>query len=313
LILASFLTLGYVWFRIHKVYPYLSEKSEAINEKDKKRIASFFGYFTFASIATVLFANIDNVMIGSLIDDVSAVGLYNAAFALSSSLAGLFLFSSVLLPFFIELKKDRLERAFNKVLRYSMILAIPGVFGLVSLANYIVVLIYGYSFIDSRTPLIVLAFMIVLSLYVSLITRLFLAKEKPKDYLGLLAVVIVLNVFLNYFLIKYLSTYSLVWGITGAGIATTGSWLVYAIGMFFLVEKKLKIRVENKVIVKPLVSSVIMALVIYYLKIGFGEIGLLSGALLVSSGIVVYLACMLVIGGIKREDLLLVKELFGKR
>ncbi len=307
LILASIVTFLFVIFKIKAMSPNLFKKAGKLDKKDKKRIIHFFGYFTFTSISLVFFGNIDSVMIGYLIENASAIGFYKAAFTISSSIAGFLGFGMVLLPLFIQ-KKKKLEYVYNIVLKYLMILAIPATFGIIALASHFVVLIYDYEYIESTLPLIFLAFTIILTVYVSSVVQLFLTKEKPQGYFKLLLSVIIINIILNYILITSLLRYSIIWGVSGAAIATVLSWLIYAVGINILAKKKLGIRTKIRVMIKPFFASLVMFAVIYLIKKQYYDISLLSGFLLVITGAVIYLIIMLVIKGIVKEDILIFRD-----
>jgi len=246
----------------------------------------------------------DTLMLGALIPDVSAIGFYKAAFVLASSVTGVLGFSQVLMPLFVRIKKK-----FNKALRYSMILAVPAAFGIITLGTHFLVLIYGHEYIQATLPLYFLAAMIILGVYVALVVSIFQTKEKLKDYFSLLITVVITNIILNYVLIKYLSTYSLQWGIAGAAIATITSWLFYSIGITILAKKKLGLNVNLKTLVKPVIASIVMVLVILTLTRIFTEMNILTGILLISSGVLVYILSMALIKGLVKEDVLLMQNL----
>ena len=316
LILSIFVTLSFVIYKTYSISPYLFAKFTDINKTDKKRIINFSLYLTFASISLVFFGSTDILMLGWLVKDTSYVGFYSSAFVLISSLSGLLTFAHVLLPVFVKTGKDNLEKVFNKTFRYSIILSMPASFGFIILADYIINLIYGQNYAPAVFPLYFLSFLVVLSIQTGLFTELFSAEEKPKYYFKLLIGVIILNLVLNYILIKYLSIYSLVASITGAAIATLISWVVYSICLGILTKKKLGIKTNLIVCIKPLISSLVMVGLILLLKNSFKDITLLNGVILVISGIIVYFVSLFLIKGINKEDYILIeliKSKFNKR
>ncbi|HLD97890.1 MAG TPA: flippase [Candidatus Nanoarchaeia archaeon] len=312
LILASIVTLIYTIYKSYKILPHLFKGRSQVNKKDKRRITKFSFFLSISAISIVFLGNIDTLMIGLLIDDVSYVGFYKAAFILAASVSGLLAFSQVLLPIFVQIKKYRLEEVFNRSFRYAMLISVPASFGLAVLGNYFLVLLYGHDYLNATTSLYFLAFLIVTSIQVGFFTELFSAKERPKEPINLLVGIIVLNIILNFIFIKWFAIYSLSWAITGASLATLISWLVYTIGLFYLTKKKLKIKTSVSSIIKPTIASIIMSILLIYLRNLFGNINIVNGAVLVITGVLVYTLLILLMGGVKKEDYIIIKELVNK-
>jgi len=313
---SSLIALIFIFYKSHNLFPYLFKKEEPgafLSKTDKKRIISFALAITVTSISYLLLGNIDTIMLGALVNSASQVGIYRSAFTLAASISGLFALGQVLLPIFVQINKIRLEDAFNKVFKYSMIFAIPAAFGLAILSNYFIVLIYGYEYIDASLPLIILSFLIIPGIQVSLFSSLFLTKEKLKEYTYLLATVIIMNIILNFILIKLFSYYFPSLIATGVAIATLSSWLIYSIGLDIITRKNLKIHSDLTLFVKPTIASLIMITIIYFLKIRFVNLNILSGVFLVLVGVAVYFLIMILIKGIVKDDFLLIREIFIKR
>ncbi|MBS3071720.1 oligosaccharide flippase family protein [Candidatus Pacearchaeota archaeon] len=304
---ASLITLIFVIANVYKYSPYLFEKSDKIKEFDKKRINNFISYFTITSISFVILGNIDTIMLGYFIDSAESIGLYRAAFTLSSSIAGLLGFGTVLLPLFIKMKDKQLQRAFNRVFRYTMIVAVPISFGLAILGNYFLTFIFGVEYIDAKWPLYVLAFLIILGVQVSLFVYLFLTKERPKDYLSLLIGVIILDIILNFIFIKIFLNYSTNLVITGVALASLISWLVYSIGIGIMSRTRLNIKVNGYVIIKPLIAAIVMSLAILYIKSNV-NVGIINGIILILVGAVIYFASLFILKALRKEDLYLIKD-----
>jgi len=157
LILSSFITLLFVLYKIYNLSPDIFKRGIKSSDKDKKRILKFTFYITFTSITILLLGSVDTLMLGLLVKDSIYIGLYNSAFFLVASISGLLSFSEILLPIFVKSDKDKLENVFNSVLRYLLILSVPATFGLFTLGNYFIVLIYGYEYLGATLALNVLS------------------------------------------------------------------------------------------------------------------------------------------------------------
>lgn len=312
LILSSLVSFLFLFFSMRYLSPHLLTGKNKISNKEKKRVTHFVGYFTLVTLSLLFFVNIDTIMIGLLIPDVASIGIYKSASLIILSIAGMIMFSSVLLPFFVQLEDKDLEKAFNKVFRYLMIISIPATVGLAVLGKYFIVLIYGYEYLNAALPLYFLSPLIVFLIQVDLYRELFSAKEKPKDTLFITLFVILLDIILNYLLINYFLSYSTALAITGAALATLISVTVYVIGLAILARQKLHLKTNTELIIKPLISAFIMALILYFLKNYMGDINLLKGIFLVIVGIVAYFLSMLIIKGFKTDDYLIISHLGNK-
>ncbi len=313
LIITSLFVLFFGLYYVHKSIPFLFEKSEKISRKNKKRILKFLKYIIIGAFSFIFFGYIDTIMIGLLIENTSFIGYYRSAFVLVSSLGGLLTFSYVLLPVFVQIKKEKIEKAFNRVFRYSMIIAFPATFGTIVLSKHIIRMIYGYAYLPASIPLYFLSFLITFGVIVDLFLNLFSALEKPKAYFPLLIIIIFFNILLNYLLIITLSKHSLIMGVAGAGIATIISWSIYAIGLGVLSKKVLNVKINLKPLIKPLFSSIIMALIIFFTIKYVEDITIIIGLLEIILGILVYIITMLLMGGISKEDILLLEGYLRKK
>jgi stage V sporulation protein B len=157
----SFVALLYVIYLSRKAIPEIFVINNSIKDKDKKRIIKFSFYSTFISLSYLLLGNMDALILGAVVSDAKQIGLYRSAFTLVSSIGGIFAFSQVLLPIFVSIKNIKLEQAFNKIVKYFLIFAVPLTFGLIILADYLLVLVYGYEYLGAKWPLIFLALMII--------------------------------------------------------------------------------------------------------------------------------------------------------
>jgi len=315
LTISSLIALLFIFYKTYILSPYLFKKQELnsfLAKEDKKRILNFTFIITITSISYLLLGNIDTLMFGALVNDITQLGIYRSAFTLASSIAGLFALGQVLLPIFVQVKKIRLGEAFNKVLKYSMAFAIPATFGLAVLSSYFIVLIYGYEYIEATIPLIILSFLIIPFVQISLFSCLFLAKERLKEYTYFLIAIIMINIFLNYAFIKLFLYYLPNFIVIGVAIATLLSWFFYSIGLEIIARKKLKIQSDITLFIKPIFASLVMVMIISLLKIRFVTLNLVSGFFLVFSGILIYFLTMWLIKGINKEDFLLIREIFIK-
>jgi O-antigen/teichoic acid export membrane protein len=311
LFFASFLTLSFVFNKSRQKIRFLFEGHKKIENKEKRRLLKFLSYTTIGSISLIFFGYTDTLILGLLISDASFIGLYRAAFILISSISGFLAFAPVLLPIFMQIEDKNLEQAFNKVVKYLAILAIPASFGIALLGKYFLVIMYGYEYLGAAPILLLFAPLITIGVFNSLFTVIFSVKERPKDYLPLLGFVTVVNIFLNFVLIYFLSKYSYMMGTIGAAIAILTSWILYCIGLCYLVRKKFTIKTDLTLLIKPTIASGIMVSALSFILIQLQDFNIFIGLILILFGILLYFFTMLILRGIGKEEFTIFINLFN--
>ena len=299
-ILAIIFTLFYLKKEVLLLFKKLEEKI------DKRRVMKFLGFLTIGSLSVAFFSYIDIIMLGIFLP-AEFVGYYRAAFALVFGIAGMLSLTNILLPVFTQLKKERIENIFNKILKYSLILVVPASFGLAALSKYILRFIYGYNYLAASLPLFFLSFLLIPIAYIQISLTLFSAREKPKEFAKLTILIALLNIILNYILITSLLKISERWAIAGAAIATLISWIFYFVGCFIISKKKFQISINWKLLFKPLAASIIMFVALTIILRGIQDMGIFLGILLIIFGAAIYFIFLFLFKGINKEDLELIK------
>lgn len=315
LVIASLLALLYAITKVHQINPNLFKKGTQLSSEEKKKIMHFSFFISLASVSIVFLDSIDSFMLGWLIPDLATIGLYRASFVIMAAVSGLLTFSLVLLPIFTQTKDEELESVFNKTFRYLALISIPAVFGLIALGKYFIVLIYGHEYLGATASLYILSFLVFISIQVELFMQLFSAKEKPKEYLPLLLVILFSSLILTFAFVKYGSMFSGIAATVGAAVASVVSWSAYLIGMRILAKRKLGIHTNLTVLIKPLIASIIMFGGIVLINNLFGSVNLIKGLLLVIIGVGIYVAMLYILKDIHEEDKMvfsMVSEKFKK-
>ena len=230
-----------------------------------RRMLKFGLPFLPAGFAVMLVQVID-VPILQKLTDLKTVGIYKANYKL-----GIFMmlfvnmFQYAWQPFFLQNAKDASAREmFSKVLTYftvvgSFILIILSLF----INDFAQIKIAGYSLIGSQywsglniVPIILLAYLIN-GMYVIFSAGIYI--EEKSIYVpiitGLGALV---NVLANFVLIPLLN-------ITGASFATLASYLVMALGYYYITQKFYKVKYELKRIGHIFLAILLVGILFYYL------------------------------------------------
>ncbi len=306
-ILLTFLLI--LWF-LKRLTPYIYQKSE--EKIDKKKVLTFLKYMVFGSLTTVFFLHIDVIMLGIFLKS-EYIGFYSAAFTLMESIVFTISFSWVIMPTFTQLKESKLNEAFDRVLKYICLLSIPISFGTIVLAKYFIRLIYGYNYLPAQTSLIILAPLIFGFVFIDIIVVLFSSREKPKYFVKMLVIATILNLILNYTFIRICLGFSSELAIAGVAAATLISNSFYLVSLVKTANKRLKIVFEKKYFLKPLFASLVMFLALISINHLIIDMNFFLGIGEIFAGALIYFLVMILIKGVGKEDLLIIKEVLKRR
>jgi O-antigen/teichoic acid export membrane protein len=305
LIFASIIVLFYIFYTLKKQIPFIFENSD--EPIDKTRIINFLKYVGGLGAFLVVFGYVDTIIVAFFVN-AEYVGFYAAAIAITAGFAAILNLSNILLPIFTKMHKDNIEKPFNLVFRYTSIITIPAIFGLLVLGKYIIRLVYGYEYLPAVLPLYFLTIFIFVQPIISELSSLFSAREKPKYVLRTISIASAINIILDFILIYFLLRISMQWAIAGAAIASVISQIIYLITLTYYANKKLGVKIKFSELIKPTISAIIMAGILLTIN-SFIELGLFIGFLEVILGALIYFTVMFLINGIKKEDIAFLKNL----
>ncbi|MDA0524408.1 flippase [Methanococcoides alaskense] len=258
--------------------------------------------FVLGSAFYIIYYRIDILML-SILEGDSAVGLYSAAYKLTDPL--LFLpgaLASTLMPVMSKQyigERKNLKKTYRMGSKYIVMLMLPTTVGLYVISEKLILLLYTVEFSNSIFALQILAGTIIANSINSIQTSALAATNKQKLNLIAVAICCVINVILNIVLIP---KYSYV----GAALATLISViLLFSIGYYFIY-KHLSMQSLNKETIKPIAASGIMGLALFVLL----ELNLI---LLIVIGVLIYTIALILLKGFTKEDLTMVRKLFGNR
>ena len=228
----------------------------------------------------------------------AVVGWYNAAYTLVLALKLIpRLFGQALFPamavFFIS-SRNSLKVAYEKSLRYLLILGLPIAVGTTLLAGRIIPLFYGEQFSNSIGALQILAWDILLFFLYYTLGNTLIAMNRQNQWAAAAVGCAVINVILNLILIPRFSY-------IGAGIATiTAETFLFGVSFYF-VSRYLYRLPFHKIIAKPLIACSVMAVFIHFC-------GGLNLAALIISAALLYFALLYLMKGFTREDIDLFRQ-----
>ena len=146
----------------------------------------------------------------------------------------------------------------------------------------------------------------------SLYSRIFESKAKVKSLAVFTLIALILNIILNYFLIKNFLILSQEYAIIGAGIATVVSRVFLLSILVIIGKKQLNLKLNKATyIIKSLIAGFIMALFLIIYNYYF-EMNIFMGILEIILGTIIYFLILFLLKEIKKEDIILLRYLFKK-
>ncbi|MBE3089351.1 MAG: flippase [Actinobacteria bacterium] len=249
----------------------------------------------------LIYIRIDTVML-SLMKGDAVVGWYNAAYNLTLGLTPFpDLFMNALLPIMMicsSSNKNSLSIIYEKAFKYLFIIGLPLAVGTMLLADKLIFFLYGKEYFNSIIALQILAWDILLLFLYRCIYYLLLSINKQNQIMIISGITALINIGLNLFLIPLL-------GYVGAGISTIITELIL-LCLFFYVSSKNVYRIPlHKVVIKPIIASIVMGIIIYFLA----DFNLI---IIIIFSIFVYFFILYLTKAITQEDFRMFRSIFNR-
>ncbi|MBU2496828.1 MAG: oligosaccharide flippase family protein, partial [Nanoarchaeota archaeon] len=296
---SSLLALIVSFYYLKKEHSFLL-KGKTI-EIDKKRVLRFTLLLMIGILPGVFFTYIDSLMLGVMLP-VKYVGFYRVAYMMATSVGSLMAFHLVLFPFFTQLKGIKLKNTFKKLFNFVSILAFPMAFGLALISKPFIKILFGEEYLAATLPLYILAFIVIDMALFSYFATLFQAKEKPEVPTKLVAIAAIINIILNYFLIKFFAGIRIDLGMLGAAIATFISRYFYGFALAFAASKQFKVKPDFSSIYKPLIASIGMSIFLIFIMAIIPTKTIWIGFLEIFLAAIVYFIFLFLLKGIHIKD-----------
>ena len=220
--------------------------------------------FALAGIFTRVYGYIDSVFLHQFVSD-EAVGHYSIPYKITFALQFIPLaFIAALYPAFSTFfndSKEMLKMTFQKSIIYLAIIAVPITFGIMALADKVILHVYSEEYLASILPLqILMSSLTLLFINFPLGALLNACNRQVRNTINI-GVVMVINIVLNLYLIpKY--------GVAGAASASSISTLIMFVLQLYVAGQIVKMDAWYlaKQFAKVLLAGIVMYLVIIYLK-----------------------------------------------
>lgn len=194
-----------------------------------KRLLKESYHYLIAGLVSILYAQVDRIMIGNMLDNAS-VGYYSAALTISSlwSMIPIALIQSLSPVLYDIAKKDR--KIFLRRLRqsYALLFWLNAIYSIIVcvFSKWIIIFLYGREYLAGTNALKIVVWYYGLST-LSTLNEVYLANDKKSKYVNVFCLSgLITDVVLNFLLIPN-------FGINGAAIATLITQIVIQIIMPF--------------------------------------------------------------------------------
>ena len=261
--------------------------------------------FGLTGISGMVYTYIDSVML-SLFQGNEVVGWYNAAYRLI--LALLYIPITINITLFPSMSqfhissKDSLNLITEKYFKLMVITGIPLGAAVTILADNLIILIFGYGYLQSIVALQILIWTTVFTFIGAAFIRLLEATNRQLIMTKVSAICVVVNIVLNLILIPSFSY-------VGASIATVVTEIILvgsAIKIGYKFGLGISTETVKEILLKVTVSTAVMSALLIYLKV-------LNLLILVPFAILAYFVVLYLIKGIDDVDRYLFKQIIKRR
>lgn len=255
----------------------------------KRHFLPSIGLFIY-QLAVQIYVLLDKTMLG-IMTNASQVGFYeNSQKTIKIALTLATSIGVVMLPRMSNLyskgNKAEFESMIYKSFSFINLIAFPTFFGVLATVNGFTPWFYGESF-NGIQNLIKVGAIIIIPISISNVLgmQIMLPIGQEKKFTVSVLLGICVNVVFNLFLINHL-------GSMGTTISSVFSEFTVTIVQFYFLRKLIKIKEVLRTIFKPLIGSIIMFIIIYFISINM-SISILNTVFQVFVGGVIYLIALL--------------------
>ena len=247
-----------------KYIPKYINKVKISNLKVVKHIKPTISLF-IPQVAMQIYTVLDKTMIGSILGNMTEVGYYEQSQKIVKTVLTIItslgtVMSSRIASIYVSDKKEEINSYLKKSFNFVWFLGIPMMFGLIAIAKGIVPWFYGSGY-DEVVPLIIILSPILLAIGLSNVTgtQYLVPIGKQKEFTISVTVGAIVNVILNFVLIKILNA-------KGAAIASVISEVFVFFIQFGFLRKELKLKDVFGTMYKYLISGIFMFVLIEILS-----------------------------------------------
>jgi O-antigen/teichoic acid export membrane protein len=258
-----------------------------------------FGLIVFF---TLIYYKISTLLLFFMKGD-AATGWFNAAYTMAVSLTFLpAAFMGALFPVISKLhvsSTDLAKFVYNESFRYMLILGLPLAFGTTVLADKVIDITYGGQFYNSAGVLQIVIWSVVLLFLNFVLTTTLTSINLQRVVMYATGLCVAVNIILNLLIIP---TFSYI----GASYVMVATELTTFSICFYYASKNLCFVQVQRVVLKPLIGSFVMAVVVYYLRP-------INIFIIFGVAVWVYFASLIALRTFTKQDVDVIKSIIGRK
>lgn len=273
---------------------------------DWKKLVNYAWQIVIFFLAYELLISIDLYLVKAILHNDSLTGIYNAALTVGRIPYYIFYAMTIfLLPMISkstsENDHEKISEILKNSLRIMLFLLVPMVILMSIFARPILIDFYGARYGDAAQAMSILEYGVGFLTVFYVMTFAMNGAGKTKLTMLISIFGFVINAILNYILIKK-------YGIVGSAIATTISSFIIMLWMLYYLWRDFKVSIEIKTVLKVILAGTIMyAVSTFFSK---GEIVFLLWSTILFG---FYLFILYILGEIKKEDVLFLRNALLKK
>ncbi len=283
----------------------LSRRSPALRDEggfEWRKLTNYAGQIIVFFLAYELLISIDLYLVKALLKDDYITGIYNAALTVGRIPYYLFYaLTIILLPAISkstaeqDIKKTRLLITWS--LRLMLWVLVPAVVLMSQFSSSIIDLFYGQDYMEAARSMSILVYGVGFLTVFYVMSFVMNGAGKTKISMSISIIGVAINTALNYiFIQKY--------GIVGSAIATSIASTIVTVIMLYYIYQNFQTFFSLRSIIKAFIGALIIYVIAHFLPQG-RLVFVLWSAILGT----VYLAVLYLLGEIKKEDLLVLKDI----
>lgn len=306
IIVPIFLMFIFIPVLLKNIFPKFTKSKFILDTKTFKTLSKYGILVMSATVGTFILGYTDMVVL-TYFSGVAAVGLYSIALPtariltyIPRSIAG------ILLPLSSELwvkkKKILLREGMESLYKYIIIIIIPLAFIMFSFTDLIINIFFGKNYLLASNAMKILVIGMIIAPLYGINSNFFSGIGKPQINSRIVYSGAVFNLVSNLILIP-------LWGVIGAAITTTLSYIIMVLMSLKNIKKLVKLTLPIKIWMKTLFVGVIFASMIWFLKkVIFLNVWLETAIVLAISGLI-YTALLFLLKIINIDEL---KDLYKR-
>ncbi len=257
--------------------------------------------FGLIVLFTLIYYKISTLLL-SFIQGDAATGWFNAAYTMAASLTFLpAAFMGALFPVISILhvsSRDLAKIVYNESFRYMVILGLPLAFGTTVLADKVIDITYGSQFYNSAAVLRIVIWSVSLLFLNFVLTTTLTSINMQRVVMYATGLGVAVNIILNLLVIP---TFSYI----GASYVMVATELTTFSICFYYASKNLCFIQVQRLVLKPLIGSFVLAVVVYYLRP-------INIFIIVGVAVWVYFATLIALRTFTKQDVNVIKSILGR-